>query len=160
MRIEQIMTRDVATCTAEDSLNRAAQLMWDNDCGCVPVVGADNKLVGIVTDRDVSMAAYTQGKRLSEIAVGDIMSRDVQTCAQGDALTVAESRMREAQVRRLPIIDKSGALVGIVSLNDLAIEAARGRGTRSPELTGSEVARTLAEVSKHRPGQALAAAAA
>jgi CBS domain-containing protein len=153
MQIEQIMTRDVASCAASDTLNRAAQLMWEYDCGCVPVVDADAKVVGIVTDRDVTMAAYTQGKPLTEMFVGDIMTRDVLTCSPSESLAVAEGRLRELQVRRLPVVDQSGKLVGVVSLNDFALEAAREKGSRHPELKPVEVARTLAEISRHRPGQ-------
>jgi CBS domain-containing protein len=155
MRIEQIMTRDVAVCAASDSLNRAAQLMWEYDCGCVPVTDGENKIVGIVTDRDITMAAYTQGKPLTDISVGEIMSRDVVTCSAGEALASAESRMREIQVRRLPVVDASGRLLGVVSLNDLAIEAAREKGSRHPEVTPAEVAKTLADICRHRPGQGI-----
>lgn len=159
MQVEKIMTRDVASCTASDSLNRAAQLMWEHDCGCIPVVDGDKKLVGIVTDRDLTMAAYTQGKALAQIAVGDVMAHELHTCSAPETVAEVESRMREAQVRRLPVIDASGMLVGIVSLNDLALEAARERG-RHAERSQTEVARTLAEVSRHRPAQAGEMAAA
>lgn len=158
MRVEQIMSREVASCLAEDTLNRAAQLMWEHDCGCVPVVGSDNTLIGILTDRDITMAAYTQGRPLTQLLVSDVMSRDVQRCSPDDALASVETRMRAAQVRRLPVVDAEGVLVGIVSLNDLALEASKERGTRHPELTPAEVARTLAEISKHRPGEALVVA--
>jgi len=67
MKVEQIMTRIVHTCSENDTLNRAAQLMWENDCGCVPVIHGGNgsgAVVGVVTDRDVCMGAYTQGRLL------------------------------------------------------------------------------------------------
>jgi CBS domain-containing protein len=65
MRVEQLMTREVKVCTEADTLNRAAQLMWDSDCGCIPMISAhgDGGLIGVVTDRDIAMAAYTQGNR-------------------------------------------------------------------------------------------------
>jgi CBS-domain-containing membrane protein len=75
MRVEQLMTRDVKVCRAEDTLSRAAQLMWEHDCGCVPVIGTngDGRLVGIITDRDIAMAAYTQGWPQSAIPVSTAM---------------------------------------------------------------------------------------
>jgi CBS domain-containing protein len=150
MKIEDIMTRDVASCVGSDSANRAAQLMWERDCGCIPVVDADNKAIGILTDRDIAMAAYTQGKPLAAIAVADVMTQAIQSCHGSESLADAEKRMRQAQVRRLPVVDRAGLLVGIISLNDLAIEAVQEKGARHPQIGPAEVAQTLADVSKHR----------
>jgi CBS-domain-containing membrane protein len=158
MRIEQIMTRNIHTCTENDTLNRATQLMWEHDCGCVPVVDSDKKLLGMVTDRDVAMAAYIQGKRISDIRVGDIMSKRVHTCGQDEDTAVAQARMREHQLRRLPVTDSTGYLVGLLSLNDLALEALRERPGRHA-LRLSEVAETLAKVCKPRGSDQLVAAA-
>ena len=80
MKVSDLMTREVRTCHQHDSLNRAAQLMWENDCGAVPVVDSDLKVIGMLTDRDICMAAYTQGKRLDEIPVVTAMSRQVVRC--------------------------------------------------------------------------------
>jgi CBS-domain-containing membrane protein len=67
MNIEQLMTRDVESCHPDDSLDRAAQLMWDNDCGCVPVVDEKQRVHGIITDRDICMSAYTSGQSLKSL---------------------------------------------------------------------------------------------
>lgn len=106
MRIEQLMTKDVATCGPDETLNRAAQLMWERDCGFVPVVESAERrrVVGVVTDRDACIAAYTRGHPLAEIRVGDVMSTRIRACKPSDDLAAAEETMREAQVHRLPVV--------------------------------------------------------
>src|SRR5262249_6621023 len=88
MNVGQLMRRQLRTCRREDSLNVAAQIMWEEDCGCVPVVEEANlerpRLVGILTDRDICMAAYTQGRPLDAIQVQSIMERDLATCVPTD----------------------------------------------------------------------------
>ena len=158
MRVEQLMTRIVHSCGPDDTLNRAAHLMWEHDCGCTPVVDAENHLVGIVTDRDIAMAAYTQGKRFEEIRIGNVMSRKTHTCGQTETLAIAEGRMRENQVRRLPVTDATGFLVGLISMNDLALEAKREQGARHPSIKASDVAETLASICRHRGHDQLMAA--
>ncbi len=166
MKVEQIMTTDVKYCTENDSLNRAAQLMWENDCGCVPVLAIDGqaKLTGVVTDRDICMAAYTQGKSLFDIPVATAMAHKIISCKPSDNLRQAEALMSQNHVRRLPVTDEKGTLVGIVSINDLALEAEHEAGAKkgAPELLETEVAETLAAICEHRTpqGQVLEKAAA
>jgi CBS domain-containing protein len=159
MRVEQVMTRNIHTCGEDDTLNRATQLMWEHDCGCIPVVDPEKKLLGIITDRDIAMAAYIQGKRISEIRVGDVMARRVHTCGQDEDTAVAQARMRQYQLRRLPVTDSTGYLIGLLSLNDLALEALRERGPVRNSLELSDVAETLANICKHRGADQLAVAA-
>jgi CBS domain-containing protein len=123
-RIDTFMTTTLHTCSPTDSLTRAAQIMWDCDCGAVPVVDADGKLCGMLTDRDVCMAAYTKGLPLFAIAVSDVMSKHPHSCRVDDTLARAISLMASAQVRRLPIVDGGGRPVGIVSLADIVRSAA------------------------------------
>jgi CBS domain-containing protein len=118
-RVDSIMSEGVLVCSADDSLTRPAQIMWELDCGIVPVVDAEQRLEGVITDRDICMAAYTQGRRLHEIYVADVMSRPVHRCFASDPLTRAIAVMAAAQVRRLPVVDAEQRVVGIVSLADL-----------------------------------------
>lgn len=159
MQVEQIMTRNIRTCAESDTLNRATQLMWEHDCGCIPVVNSENKLVGIITDRDVAMAAYIQGKRIAEIRVGDVMAKHLRTCGQDEDASIAQARMRKHQLRRLPVTDSTGCLVGLLSLNDLALEAQRERrpGRNGPRLF--DVAETLAQICRQRDVEAMSVAA-
>ena len=113
------MTHDVRTCTKQDSLNGAARIMWDHDCGCAPVVDAHGKLVGIVTDRDISMAAYTQGVQLDAIPVERVMSAKVISCGRGDDLETAHQLMRTHEIHRLPVVDSRSRPIGILSLSDV-----------------------------------------
>ena len=122
MYVRDLMTKDVAACGPDDRLNHAAQLMWNRNCGCVPVVDDEGYVIAMITDRDVCMAAYTQGQPLSAMAVRSAMSTRVVTCAPSDPIRTAEMLMRTQQLRRLPVVSGEGKLVGILSLNDLATQ--------------------------------------
>ncbi len=125
MKVEQIMNRDVKTCAPHDSLNKAAQIMWDEPCGVVPVVDDQLKPIGFLTDRDISMAAYTQGRPLVEMRAETAMARKLVCCRADDELESAAQLMRQNRSRRLPVVDGGGILVGLLTLDDLACEAAR-----------------------------------
>jgi CBS domain-containing protein len=120
-RVRDVMTRQVVTCRESDSLNRAAQSMWDADCGALPVVGEHDKLLGMITDRDICMAAYMRGKPLTELTVSGTMSTHPVTCRPTDTLPTVMELMAERQIRRVPVVDDQGTLAGIVSLADLAL---------------------------------------
>ena len=146
MLVEQLMNRPAITCRPHDSCQVAAGLMWENDVGAVPVVGDDGCVCGMITDRDICMAAHLRGLPLSEIQVCDVMSREVFSCRPGDPLGVAERIMSQCQVRRLPVIDQQRRVVGVLSLNDLAREAEQEGGRRRPEVSDVDVSRTLAAI--------------
>jgi CBS domain-containing protein len=152
MRIEQLMTKDVACCGSDDDLGQAARIMWERDCGFVPVTdGAeDRRVVGIVTDRDACMAAYTRGQALREIPIRDVMSTRIRTCKPGDDVAAAETAMREAQVHRLPVVDDADHLLGVISLADIAREAAREAGSKRVEVSAAELGKTLAAIRRPR----------
>jgi CBS domain-containing protein len=120
MKIKQIMSQPAVTCCESDNLNTAAQRMWDHDIGAVLVVDDSDQVVGIVTDRDICMAAYTQGKDLSSIPISGSMATTVYSCNASDTLEGAEALMREKQVRRVPVLDGDNRVAGVVSLNDIA----------------------------------------
>jgi CBS-domain-containing membrane protein len=146
MKISQIMKTDVEACGVDDNLAAAASRMWDCDIGCLPVLDADGQLAGIVTDRDLCMAAFTRGERLQDIPVSIAMAKEVLSCSPDATLVEAEEVMRSGQVRRLPVIDSDGCLVGIVSLNDLAMLAEREIGRKNRDLSAQEVTATLAAI--------------
>jgi CBS domain-containing protein len=144
------MTSQVRACTIHDSLNAAARIMWDHDCGCAPVIDAHGKLAGIVTDRDICMAAYFQGVPLSSIPVAKIMSTDVCTCHPEDDLAQAERLMRDRQVNRLPVVEGGQALVGILSLCDVTQGVKRVGGLRQKAPEGQELLETVAAIREPR----------
>jgi len=160
VRIEQLMQKSVGSVTVDQTLNEAAQILWERDCGSVPVVseGETRRVVGMLTDRDICMAAYTQGKGLRELPVRGVMSSPVQTCGPGDSVEDAEAILRRAQVRRLPVVDEADQLVGIVSLADLARAAASCRSQKKPAIDEAEVAETLASICRPREEYAPVAA--
>ena len=148
MKIRELMTERVWTCRAQDSLVKAAQIMWDSDCGAVPVVDGAECLRGIITDRDICMAALFHGSPLSTISLAEVMSGDLCTCHAQDDVREAERLMTQRQVRRLPVTDDAGTLVGILSLGDVAQTVGRdGRASR-PE--GVELVTTIAAISEPR----------
>jgi CBS domain-containing protein len=154
MSIQDLMTQTVHTCNPGDSLHRAAQLMWEHDVGVLPVVDTDGRVVGMITDRDVCMAAYTRGGALADHPVSVAMSRRVHACSASDTVATAEDIMQHYQVRRLPVI-KGGRLVGIISLNDLALAAKRKKKNGA---SAQDVAQTLASICEHRASTGYAAA--
>jgi CBS domain-containing protein len=160
MKVEQLMTRDVRTCRPGDRLNAAAQMMWERDCGCIPVVEQDDgaaHVVGMITDRDICMAAYTQGRPLSDIAVESAMARTVRSCHSSDSLGAALKILQQNQLHRLPVVDQDEHLVGMLSLADAAREAARGHGRASKDLTDAEIGAAVEAISTPRASQGVAA---
>jgi CBS domain-containing protein len=119
MQVEQIMTRNVHFCGIDDSLEHAARLMWEGNCGCLPVVDRCGELVGVITDRDICMAAYTRGLPLSQLRVEGAMAHQVVICRPEDSLLHAERVMSEHGVRRLPVIGGHGQILGMLSRTDL-----------------------------------------
>ena len=155
MKVSDVMSRAPRVCRDTDTLDRAAQLMWDHDCGFLPVVNEKGGLAGTITDRDICMAAWTQGKTPAQIPAAAISRHSVFTVNQADSIEAAELLMLRKQVRRLPVLDAEGKLVGVVSLADLAqrLEStANGKNGISRE----SVAQTLAGISRPRqPGTPL-----
>ena len=160
MRVESLMTKKVHSCGPEDTLEEAAQLMWSHDCGALPVCGGVgngvDRPVGVITDRDISMCALFQHKPLSELKVSEAMSKQLLSCRSGDPLEHAEQIMRDGKIRRLPVLSEQGALVGMITLADLAREASRERAQASKDVTEAEVGDTLAAICVP-PVQSLAA---
>lgn len=146
MQVKDVMATAVAVCRSDDTLAAAAQIMWEQDCGIVPVTDAAGKLCGVVTDRDACMAAYTRGQDLHHIPVEVAMAKRVVTLGANDPLSKAHELMRTHRVRRLPVLDTAHRVVGLLSLKDLALAATEKKATTERQ----EVARTLAEIS--RPG--------
>lgn len=150
MRVGEIMTTDVTVCREQDDLAEAARQMEEHDCGCLPVTEDGARVIGVVTDRDICLASGRQDERLSALRVADAMTKPARTCSPDASLAEAEYVMREAQVRRLPVVDDSGALVGILALADLAREAERERRLRHQEVSRPEIGATLAAICQPR----------
>lgn len=156
--VSGVMTAAPRRCAPEDPLNRAAQIFWEADCGFLPVVGANGKVVGVITDRDACMAEYLKGGSLLGSNVGSAMSKSVYCCAPQHPIEHALSLMAAHRVRRLPVLHDDGTLVGVVSLADVAryVHALHGDAIRAHAVLGM----TLARISEPRRSRQPAAHAA
>ncbi len=145
MKVSELMTKPVHSCEPHDDLQRAAQLMWERDCGIVPVLDPEQHVIGVVTDRDVCMAAYTRGRKLWQMDVSSTMAKVVHAVREEDALETVEAAMRCAHVRRLPVLDGQRKLVGLLSIHDL-VRSHRTSGSPADGLKDEVVVRTIGEI--------------
>lgn len=144
MKISQLCHRSVVTCVDRDHLDHAASLMWWNNIGCLPVLGDDGRLIGMITDRDIAMAALLQGAPLRSVTVSSVMNKEVVTCGEHDDTEVVLQKLIARRLRRIPIVDDDHRVVAIVSLNDIA------RAAVSNELDPAGVASLLQAVAVPR----------
>jgi CBS domain-containing protein len=146
MEIRELMTKDVCCCAATDSLRDIATLMKDTDYGCLPVCDSE-RLVGMITDRDVLLCAANGDQPLSKLSARDAMTSNITRCRPQDSVEEVERLTRTAQIRRLPVVDDSGALTGIISLADFALTAG-DQGQR--DVQADDVATTLSGICRPR----------
>lgn len=125
MRVQDAMTKTVATCRPDTNLATAAELMWTHDCGSLPVLDDAGAVVGIATDRDMLIALGTRNQRPADLTVAEVMRSPVVTCGPSDDVALALSTMRDRKIRRLPVVDSAGKLVGILAMNDLVLQSDR-----------------------------------
>lgn len=124
MRIRDVMTKDVEWAAPSMDLRKAAELMRDNDLGALPI-GENDRLIGMVTDRDIVIRALPNGRDLDSMTVRDVMTDKVLYCYEDqDAEDVADN-MGDNRVRRLPVLNRDKRLVGMVSLGDIARKGAK-----------------------------------
>ncbi|QNA89761.1 CBS domain-containing protein [Massilia sp. Dwa41.01b] len=122
--IQDVMTRDVQTISPQETVQRAAQLMDELNVGAIPVTDGD-KLVGMITDRDITVRSVAAGQNPVSTMVTDVMSTDVRTCTARQTIDEVLGQMGDVQIRRVPVIDEeSQQIVGIVSLGDIATKHA------------------------------------
>lgn len=119
MRVSEIMSTEPTCCTPETTAQEASRLMTEQDCGCLPVVDSDDRLVGVITDRDIACRCVAEGKDPST-PVGEIMTTDAQCCSADDDVAEATATMADTQVRRVPVVDGQGCCVGMVAQADIA----------------------------------------
>ena len=131
MKVREIMTTPVAVCAPEVDVATVAQAMWERDCGIVPIVDAEDKVVGVVTDRDICIALATRGRRAGDLRARELLTGRLFTCSPDDSVQAALATMRDAKVRRLAVVDASGVLKGVLSVNDAILHARNVRGSWS-----------------------------
>jgi len=135
IKVKDLMTTPVRTCTPDTTVADAAHLMWEGDCGILPVTD-DGELVGVVTDRDMYIALATQNERASQLKVGAVATKPVATCAPEDDLQAALTIMREHRVRRLPVVGFGGTVLGILSMNDILLSAGPSKPVSHEDVVG------------------------
>lgn len=121
-KCSDIMTRDIKFCTPQDSVENAARLMRSENVGPIPVVDSaqSKRLIGIITDRDITVKVIAEGRDARKTSVGDVMTPQPVSCREGDSLQNAISAMSSHQVRRIPIVDRDQRLIGIIAQADIA----------------------------------------
>ena len=148
MKVEELMTRHVATIGPGEGLDTAAHRMQENECGCLPVVDEHRRPIAMVTDRDICMAAARSDAPLSALEVRAAMSRKIHTCPTGTTIGEAAGAMALYQVRRLPVVDSQGRLQGLVTLDDIARRARLDEDLLAPHVSEEAVGRTLGEINR------------
>jgi len=158
MKVKDLMTSSPTACTLTNSLTDAGGMMWHNDCGILPVVAEGGKVVGLITDRDICMAAVLTGRNLANIAVEDVVSGKVFSCRPDDDVRAALKTMQENRIRRLPVIDENGLLQGMLSMNDIILRAEETKDKKLPQVSYVDVVDTYKSICQHQlPLQAKAA---
>jgi len=148
MKVKDVMTVDPTAIWITDSLATAAHSMWENDCGILPIIKDENKVVGVITDRDVCMASAMRDRPQSTISVEEAMSRDIFSVMPDDDVHQALELMQEHKIRRLPVLNAQGELKGMLSMNDLVLKAEESNG-KKPKLTFHDVVKTYQAICEH-----------
>jgi CBS domain-containing protein len=153
MKVEEICTRKVKSCCLETSAADAADLMWEADCGALPVVDEAGKVLGIVTDRDLCMALALTGQPAAGLPVRSLLPPTLHTCRLTDDVREALRTMRLHKIRRLPVVDGAGILQGMVSFCDVA-RAARPEALAGPtDVTDEDIALALKTICARTPAK-------
>jgi CBS domain-containing protein len=150
MKVEDVITRDVKFCSPGTNLAAAAEIMRRNKCSTLPVLDASGAVLGLVTDHDMFITLGKRNWRPSDLAIRDLALTKVTPCGPHDDVHEALRIMRKQQVGRVPVVDESGHLVGVVSLDDLVLHAEKEERKRSAGISYDDVVRTLKATCRHR----------
>lgn len=155
MRVKEIMTSDAKSVGLDTNLASAAEIMWKHDCGALPVTDGGGSVVGMITDRDICIAAATRFRGEGDITVREVLTKPLRSCSPSDDIRSAMETMKTQQLRRLPVVNGDGRLEGIVSLHDIAIQA---RGRQNAGISPNEVVDTYIAITAQPPMGAAAVA--
>ncbi len=146
MKVKDVMKTDVGFCSTEDSLMKAAEIMRHRDCGVVPIVDSDRRVVGMLTDRDLCLAVVARNRKASDVKTEELLRGKPVVCAVDDKIEDALRKMRKYQVKRLTAIGAGGELVGVLSVTDV-LQLAAGKDKKLKK----KVYATLDAIFKPRP---------
>ena len=143
MKVRDVMTSSAVCCGPDTNVGSAVELLWSHNCGLLPIVGTDNRLIGVVTDRDICIAMGTRNRLPGDITVGEIATTNVFTCKPDDEIHEALGTMADKQVRRLPVVNDEGVPQGILSMDDIITHGDLNRWEGCCELSAEEIIRSL-----------------
>lgn len=150
MRVLDVMMGTPYFCRPQSNLGVATELLWKGNCGFLPVVGSEDRVVGVVTDRDICIALGTRGRPSGEVTVAEVMSAKVHSCAPEDDVRIALDMMRAGRVRRLPVITKQGTLVGVISMDDVLLRAEEVGRVKETGISADDVVSALRAINTHQ----------
>lgn len=160
MKVREVMMGTPYFCRPDANLGSATELMWNANCGFLPVKAVDDKVIGVITDRDICIALGTRSRLAGDITVGEVMTGKLSSCLPDEEIHVALQTMKEGRVRRLPVIAKDGSLVGVISMDDILVRTEPIGLGREPELSTDEIVRTYRAITQHQVPQVVAKHAA
>ena len=146
MKVRDVMMRTPACCRPETNLGSAIEMLWTRNCGMLPIVDARQKVIGVVTDRDLCVALGTRSRPAGQITVGEVATGEAYTCRAEDDIHVALQEMANNRVRRLPVVDEDGVLEGILSMDNVVLHTETAGWGRSTELSDEDVVKTLRQI--------------
>ena len=156
MKVNEIMTPNAKAIWLTESLADAAKLMWENDCGVLPVIKDARKVIGVITDRDICMAVAMRDTNPSSVSVEEVMTGQVYSVNSEDNIDQALQTMQEHKVRRLPVVNAEGELEGILSMNDVVLNA---KSSKIGPVAYADVVKTYQAICEHPLRAATAASA-
>jgi len=146
MKVQDVMIRTPAFCSPDTNLGAAVEILWNRNCGILPIVDPQARVVGVVTDRDLCIALGTRNRLPGDIEVSEVASGNVYSCKPEDDVHTALETMAKQKVRRLLVVNKTGTLEGILSMDDVVLHAGTGGAGRTDELSHAEIVDTLRQV--------------
>src|ERR1019366_633601 len=151
MKVTDVMATPPAYCSPQTNLAAAVEILWRQNCGILPIVDSKEKVLGLITDRDICVALGTRNRLPSEVTVSEVASGKVVACKPDDDLRGALATMAQAKVHRLPVIDAAGKLRGILSIDDVVLRTETGTLKKDSELSIEDIVSTLKSVYAPRP---------
>ena len=160
MKVQEIMTPNAKAIWLTESLADAAKLMWENDCGVLPIIKDGRKVIGMITDRDICMGIAMRDTNPSSVSVEEVMTGQVQMVRPDDDVADALQIMQEHKIRRLPVVNVEGELEGILSMNDIVLNAKSSDVAVAESINYDDVVKTYQAICERPLPEAASAAAA
>lgn len=154
MKVKEIMTPNAKAIWLTESLADAAKLMWETDCGALPIINDGRKVIGMITDRDICMAVAMRDANPSHVSVEEVMTGQVYSVSPEDDIVQALQAMKEHKIRRLPVVNVEGELEGILSMNDVVLNARTSKSAAAGSLKYDDVVKTYQAICQHPPAAA------